>query len=187
MHAGSQRKTLLRIKPLDLAVASAPRCDRSQAYLRLWWFHRSRRYGARLGHALAARCFDQFGQRRLPAAARIGGELPAHAGEHGARGCSRGLLVAQVPSDRLARRHAFVPSSKSGQARRVRKTFFLRASVPARSHRFLFDCATTLPAKVLVTGEDLRLSSAREALSSVLAPVCAGLPAWRSAEPARVF
>lgn len=60
-------------------------------------------------------------------------------------------------------------------------------ALAANRYRFLFDCATTLPASVLVTGDDFRLSKARDALSSVFAPVCAGLPAWRRAEPASVF
>lgn len=43
------------------------------------------------------------------------------------------------------------------------------------SQRLRLDWATTLPAKVLVVADDFALVSA---------PVCAGLPAWRSAEPA---
>lgn len=69
----------------------------------------------------------------------------------------------------------------------IPSTALTRDELEATDHRFLFDCATTLPARVLVTGDDFRLSSARDALSSVLAPVCAWLPAWRKAEPASVF
>lgn len=50
--------------------------------------------------------------------------------------------------------------------------------------RLRFDCETTLPASVRVTGDDRGLSSARDARSSVRAPVCAVVPACLSADPA---
>jgi hypothetical protein len=44
-----------------------------------------------------------------------------------------------------------------------------------------------VPASLRVRGAEWGLSRAREARVSVFAPVCAELPAWRSAEPAQRF
>lgn len=66
-----------------------------------------------------------------------------------------------------------------------------RAEIRSRQNdsdqRRRLDCETTLPASVFVTAEDLRLSSARDALSSVFAPVWAEEPDCRSADPASDF
>ena len=54
----------------------------------------------------------------------------------------------------------------------------------ANRYRLWFDCDTTLPANVRVVDEERAFSSAPDALPSVRAPVCAGVPACRNAEPA---
>lgn len=58
---------------------------------------------------------------------------------------------------------------------------------PPGNQRFRLDWEMALPAKVFVRGVERGLSKAWDALTSILAPVCAFVPDCLSAEPASDF
>lgn len=104
---------------------------------------------------------------------------------------ARSPSTSDIPASTARKPCSLLPALSIAESTTLAKCTRQEAALAERGvaldQRRRLDCETTLPASVFVTVDDLGLSSARDALPSVFAPVWAEEPACRSADPASDF